>query len=82
MNLLSADYFANLKTKYKWGSSLFYFISAQKIHPSYTQQLVSDKRYTNKELITILNKIGKKKNHTKFYEENLNNAIESSLNKR
>ncbi len=81
--LLSANYFSNLKKKYKWGTSIFYFISAQKkIHPSYTQQLISDNRYNNHELINILNNIGKSKDHSKFISSNLNDAINLSTYKK
>ena len=48
-------YFLDLKQKYKWGYSKFYFQGAKSnIHPSYIQQLLSDSRYSFQDINEII----------------------------
>ena len=48
-------YFLDLKQKYKWGFSKFYFQGAKSnIHPSYIQQLLSDTRYSFQDVNEII----------------------------
>ena len=43
--------FNKLKSLYGWGSNIFYHLAALKnIHPTYIQTLLSDDRYTNKQI--------------------------------
>ena len=87
--------FRLLKKKFKWGTNNFYkFSGKNKIHPTYTQMLISDKRINNKNIMSILKNITKSKSKkfdpnelysaTIFYKKNINNLrkIESDfLNK-
>jgi 4-hydroxy 2-oxovalerate aldolase len=60
------EYFYELKKNYKWGYSKFYNLGARyNIHPSYIQQLLSDERYKNKDIINIINYL--KKNNNSSY---------------
>ena len=58
-------YFSKLKKEYKWGSNLYYELAAKKrIHPTYIQKILSDKRYQKsdyKKIINTLGRIGSKK---------------------
>ena len=62
---LTFKYFKNLKKEYKWGSNLYYELAAKKkIHPTYIQKILSDKRYQKsdyKKIIYTLERIGSKK---------------------
>lgn len=81
--LLCEEYFENLKKKYKWGPSIFYLKSAiNKIHPTFIQELLSDKRYNTKELINILDNLAKNKDHQKFDNNILRKYTKSSNNQK
>ena len=57
---LSKNYFDELKKKYNWGSSVYYYICAEKnIHPTYLQTLLSDKLIKPEKVFKILNRLGK-----------------------
>ncbi len=48
----SEKWFCKLKEQYKWGTNRFYFLSGlYKIHPSYIQEMISDSKYSNEEII-------------------------------
>lgn len=64
-----------LKNQFNWGSNLFYQLGAnKKVHPSYIQNLLSDKRYSSKEIYKIITKLGKKKSSS-YSLENLHSII-------
>ena len=47
--------FKTLKKKYKWGPNKYYKLAAKyKIHPTYIQEMLSDKRYKNKDYAYII----------------------------
>ena len=50
------DYhFAKLKKKYMWGTNLYYYLSAKyKIHPTYIQNMLSEKRYEENEIMLAI----------------------------
>tara|TARA_Y100001958_G_C21245775_1_gene575700 strand:- start:1209 stop:2804 length:1596 start_codon:yes stop_codon:yes gene_type:complete len=51
-------FFKNLKKKYKWGTNDYYKIAAlKKIHPTYIQRILSDKRYKKQEYKKIFNEL-------------------------
>ncbi len=53
-------YFNNLKKIYKWGKNRYYFLAAKhKIHPTYIQKILSDKRYKKNEYLQIINQLKK-----------------------
>ncbi len=58
--LKSKRYFEKLKKHYNWGSNKFYeFAAKKKIHPTYVQKILSDKRYSKIEYDKILNTLSK-----------------------
>ena len=51
-------YFLELKKQFKWGTNKYYFYAAKKkIHPTYIQNLLSDKRYSKIEYQNILSSL-------------------------
>jgi len=49
---LSRSEFQPLKNKYDWGTNPFYYIAAlNKIHPTYTQELLAENRYDSKQIV-------------------------------
>lgn len=51
-------YFLKLKKQFKWGTNKYYFYAAKnKIHPTYIQNLLSDKRYSKIEYQNILSSL-------------------------
>ena len=49
------DHFAKLKKKYMWGTNLYYYLSAKyKIHPTYIQNMLSEKRYEENEIMLAI----------------------------
>ncbi len=52
---LKKKYFSNLQKIYKWGPNKYYrFAAKYKIHPTYIQEMLSDKRYNKKNYNLIL----------------------------
>ena len=69
---LNKNYFNDLKKIYKWGSNKYYALAAKyKIHPTYIQEMLSDKRYSSKNYLNVINNL--KKTDSKKY--NLNNLF-------
>lgn len=57
VNLVEKD-FAELKSEYGWGSSFYYFKSANlSIHPTYVMELNRDDRYTPSEIVNALDRL-------------------------
>lgn len=62
-------YFVPLKKKYKWGTNIYYKIAANfKIHPSYVQTLLNDKRFRNYDKKFLLKNL--RKNEASKFELN------------
>ena len=60
VKILKHKYFDKLKKQYKWGPNKFYAIAAKyKIHPTYIQEMLSDKRYSKKNYTIILKTLKK-----------------------
>ncbi len=58
--------FLPLKKKYKWGANLYYRLAAKfRIHPTYIQEMLTDKRYKKNNYLQIINNLGKN-DSTKF----------------
>ena len=56
----NVSFFQNLKKKYKWGPNKYYkFAAIKKIHPTYIQKILSDKRYKKSEYLEILYSLSK-----------------------
>ncbi len=59
VNLVEQE-FAELKKTFGWGSSLFYFQSANlSVHPTYVMELTKDEHYSPSEIFTVLNRLNK-----------------------
>ena len=53
--------FKELKERFKWGYNFLYFYAANnKIHPTYIQTFLSEKRYSQIQILEILNKLSSK----------------------
>ena len=64
--------FKPLKKKYKWGTDKYYkFAAHHSIHPSYVQELLNNKNYTNEKATQILKSLSQI-DSTKYNPENLN----------
>jgi 4-hydroxy 2-oxovalerate aldolase len=73
LSSLVKKYFFELKKKHKWGPNIYYEIAAKyKIHPTYIQKILSDKRYKKLNYLTIINSLRKtetsKYNPTKYFK--------------
>lgn len=57
VNLVERD-FAEMKSRYGWGSSLYYFQSAnQAVHPTYVMELTKDDRYSPLEIVKAIDRL-------------------------
>ncbi len=57
---LIKSYFKPLKKKYKWGTNKYYKKAANlKIHPTFIQEILADKRYKKKDYDLIINNLSK-----------------------
>ena len=66
INSFIKKYFIPLKSKYKWGPNRYYTFSAKyKIHPTFVQEMISRKKYKQKDYFKILNNL-KKADSKKF----------------
>lgn len=69
-------HFKPLQSKYCWGMNPYYYLSGKYcIHPSFIQEMLSDSRYDNEDLFTVidnLRKIGGKKFSIKTLESGRN----------
>ena len=63
--------FDGLKRKYEWGPNSFYHFAAKhKIHPTYVQRLLSEKRYSSEYVVNTLNHLKGIKSSS-YNEDNL-----------
>jgi 4-hydroxy 2-oxovalerate aldolase len=70
--------FSELKKKYDWGSSIYYYLSAvHSIHPTYVQELLGDGRYDNDQILNAINFL-KTKPSVSFTLEGMLEAIKQS----
>ena len=59
--------FLKLKDKYKWGTNLYYYLAAKnKIHPTYIQLILAEKRYEENEILLAIDNLKNKK--TRSYD--------------
>lgn len=74
LGLVSED-FAELQAKFRWGTNLYYLLSAcNGVHPSYVQSLMTDPRYGAEDVISIIEQLG----HSGGAKFSLNLATEAS----
>ena len=75
VNLVEHD-FAELKRTYGWGSSLYYFQSANlAVHPTYVMELTKDDRYSPSEITTALDRLNER-GATSFDVRRLTEAVQ------
>ena len=68
---LTFNSFTTLKNKYKWGTNKYYYLSGKySIHPTYIQEILNSKNYSNKYILNIIEQL-KKINARKFDPNNL-----------
>jgi len=47
--------FEPMKQKYRWGTNAFYYLSGKNnVHPSYVQEMMSDSRYNEEDLLAVI----------------------------
>jgi 4-hydroxy 2-oxovalerate aldolase len=71
-----------LQKKYNWGPNIYYFLSAiNNIHPTYIQEMSSDNRYTDKQILSAIDFL--KKVDASFYNsESMKNAMPTLMDKK
>jgi 4-hydroxy 2-oxovalerate aldolase len=75
VNLVEND-FAELKAAYGWGSSLYYFQSANmSVHPTYVMELTKDDRYSPSEIVSALDRLSDR-GATSFDVRRLTEAVQ------
>lgn len=63
--------FEKLRDKFRWGPNIFYLIASEEnVHPTYVQRMLSDKRYTEEQILRTLNTL-KNIESTSYNEENM-----------
>jgi len=62
--------FNPLKDKYGWGTNPFYYLSGKNsVHPTYVQEMMSDSRYKDEDIISVIKHLGSKMG--KKYSKNI-----------
>ena len=73
---LIREFFMPLKEKYGWGMNPFYYIAGQeRIHPTYIQELLNDKRYIESEIISVIEHL-KSVGGRKFTKDAMQNGLQ------
>jgi len=75
---LALQEFSELQAQYKWGSSLYYYLSAvHGIHPTYIQEMLEDGRYDIGQILSAINAL-KTKVSSSYSLENLLQTLSTS----
>ena len=54
MNLIN-HYFKDLQVKYGWGTNTYYYLAGKYgIHPTYIQEMLSDSRFVNEDILSVI----------------------------
>ena len=73
------SYFNKLKNIHKWGPNKFYYLAAKyKIHPTFIQKMLSDKRYDKFNYLNIINSLKKVDSRKYNPISNIKNAFFSN----
>ena len=76
---LALKEFTTLQEQYKWGSSIYYYLSAvHGIHPTYIQEMLGDGRYNIDQILSAINFL-KDKVSSSFSLENMMDALSDSI---
>ena len=71
--------FSQLQEQYKWGSSIYYYLSAvHGIHPTYIQEMLGDSRYDTDQILSAISYL-KGKLSSSYSLENMLVALSSSI---
>jgi 4-hydroxy 2-oxovalerate aldolase len=66
--------FKPMKDKYGWGINPFYYLSGMKgVHPTYVQEMISDSRYSEGDIIAVINHLSNE-GGKKYSSNSLNQA--------
>ena len=58
---LATKRFKPLKDKYCWGTNPFYYLSGKNsVHPTYVQEMMTDPRYKEEDIISVIEHLGSK----------------------
>ena len=76
---LALQEFNQLQEKYRWGSSIYYYLSAvHGIHPTYVQEMLGDGRYDISQLLSAIDFL-KTKSTASYKLENMLEALSNSV---
>ena len=71
--------FSHLQEQYKWGSSIYYYLSAvHGIHPTYIQSMLGDGRYDTEQVLSAITFL-KDSTSSSYSLENMIDALSSSI---
>lgn len=69
-------HFEQMQKDYGWGSSLLYFLGAQNdVHPTYIQNLISNKHYGTEEIVGAINYLSQLEGTTSYNGDVMDSAI-------
>ena len=55
---LIQEYFLPMKSKHAWGSNPYYYLTGKyRIHPTYVQEMLADRRYNDEDILTVINQL-------------------------
>ncbi|MEP4053460.1 MAG: aldolase catalytic domain-containing protein [Litorimonas sp.] len=75
--VLIREYFAPMKHKFQWGTNPYYFLCGKYgIHPSYVQQMMQDNRYSEEDILSVIENLRNEKGK-KFSADSLKSAREN-----
>ena len=76
---LALKEFSHLQEQYKWGSSIYYYLSAvHGIHPTYIQSMLGDGRYDTEQILSAITFL-KDSTSSSYSLENMIDALSSSI---
>lgn len=68
MNVINS-YFYPLKNKYRWGTNPYYYLAGKyKIHPSFVQQMLSDVRFDEANILAVIDSL-RNRDASKFNQD-------------
>ncbi len=71
---LIKNYFSEMKSIHKWGTNPYYYLAGKYgIHPTYIQEMLSDSRYSEEDIISVIEHL-QKEGGKKFSSDNMEGA--------
>ena len=72
---LIREYFEPMKNKYMWGSNMYYYLAGvYSIHPSFIQEMIADVRYTEEDILAVIDYLRRAGKGKTFSLKNLSEA--------